>query len=73
MLCARLVVFLAAAASVSAFTVTKLRPKSRSYNNFVYLIRHGEKPADGSNGLSPRGEERAQCLAKNVSFGPPVS
>lgn len=33
----------------------------------VYLIRHGEKPADGSNGLSAQGEQRAQCV-KNV-FG----
>ncbi|KAF7964816.1 hypothetical protein HWV62_2741, partial [Athelia sp. TMB] len=31
------------------------------------LIRHGEKPSDGSNGLSAQGEERAQCL-RNV-FG----
>lgn len=28
----------------------------------VYLIRHGEKPADGSDGLSALGLERAQCL-----------
>ncbi|WPH03073.1 Hypothetical protein R9X50_00594700 [Acrodontium crateriforme] len=28
----------------------------------VYLIRHGEKPSDGSNGLSTQGMERAQCL-----------
>ncbi|KAJ2974907.1 hypothetical protein NQ176_g5811 [Zarea fungicola] len=28
----------------------------------VYFIRHGEKPADGSDGLSPQGEQRAQCL-----------
>ena len=34
----------------------------------VYLIRHGEKPSDGGNGLSQQGEERAQCLT-NV-FGP---
>lgn len=33
----------------------------------VYLIRHGEKPADGSAGLDPQGEQRAQCL-RNV-FG----
>lgn len=33
----------------------------------VYLIRHGEKPSDGSNGLSAQGEQRAQCL-RNV-FG----
>ncbi len=33
----------------------------------VYLIRHGEKPGSG-NGLSPQGEERAQCLTG--VFGP---
>ena len=27
----------------------------------VYFIRHGEKPDDG-DGLSPAGEQRAQCL-----------
>jgi hypothetical protein len=27
----------------------------------VYLIRHGEKPDEG-NGLSEKGEQRAQCL-----------
>jgi hypothetical protein len=33
----------------------------------VYLIRHGEKPSNGSTGLSAQGVERAQCL-RNV-FG----
>lgn len=28
----------------------------------VYLIRHGEKPSDGGDGLSALGVERAQCL-----------
>lgn len=28
----------------------------------VYLIRHGEKPANGDNGLSALGLQRAQCL-----------
>ncbi|CAO1620903.1 unnamed protein product [Jaminaea pallidilutea] len=28
----------------------------------VYLIRHGEKPADGGNGLSAMGVQRSQCL-----------
>ncbi|GMG08848.1 unnamed protein product [Aspergillus oryzae] len=28
----------------------------------VYLIRHGEKPDDGGNGLSAQGVQRAQCL-----------
>ena len=30
----------------------------------VYLIRHGEKPADGGNGLTTQGMQRAQCLRK---------
>ncbi|KAF9311058.1 hypothetical protein BG003_007827 [Podila horticola] len=33
----------------------------------IYLIRHGEKPSGGGNGLNPDGQERAQCL-RNV-FG----
>ena len=33
----------------------------------VYLIRHGEKPADGGNGLNAQGVQRSQCL-RNV-FG----
>lgn len=28
----------------------------------IYLIRHGEKPKDGGNGLSAEGLKRAQCL-----------
>ncbi|KAG0645647.1 hypothetical protein D0Z07_8551 [Hyphodiscus hymeniophilus] len=28
----------------------------------VYLIRHGEKPSDGGNGLSAQGVQRSQCL-----------
>lgn len=28
----------------------------------IYMIRHGEKPDDGSNGLSPEGEQRADCI-----------
>ncbi|KAI9369434.1 hypothetical protein BJX61DRAFT_545589 [Aspergillus egyptiacus] len=28
----------------------------------IYFIRHGEKPSDGGTGLSPQGEERADCL-----------
>jgi hypothetical protein len=28
----------------------------------VYLIRHGEKPSDGGDGLSAKGEQCAQCL-----------
>ncbi|KAK2599028.1 hypothetical protein QQS21_005494 [Conoideocrella luteorostrata] len=33
----------------------------------VFFIRHGEKPGGDENGLSARGEQRAQCL-RNV-FG----
>lgn len=33
----------------------------------VYLIRHGEKPSDGSNGLSAQGQQRAQCLVNVFS------
>ncbi|CZR55822.1 related to phosphoglycerate mutase family protein [Phialocephala subalpina] len=33
-----------------------------SAQSTVYLIRHGEKPADGSNGLTAQGQQRAQCL-----------
>lgn len=28
----------------------------------IYMIRHGEKPEDDSPGLSPEGEQRAQCV-----------
>ncbi|KAL1961751.1 hypothetical protein VTN77DRAFT_1077 [Rasamsonia byssochlamydoides] len=35
---------------------------SASATATVYLIRHGEKPSNGSTGLSDQGEERAQCL-----------
>ncbi|KAF8577368.1 hypothetical protein K439DRAFT_560742 [Ramaria rubella] len=37
-------------------------PSLAKFDNTVYLIRHGEKPADGGQGLDPQGEERAQCL-----------
>ncbi|PWY66780.1 hypothetical protein BO70DRAFT_433096 [Aspergillus heteromorphus CBS 117.55] len=37
----------------------------------VYLIRHGEKPSNGSDGLSAEGFERAQCLTH--VFGPDSS
>lgn len=33
-----------------------------SAQSTVYLIRHGEKPSDGGNGLSAQGMQRAQCL-----------
>ncbi|UZJ55162.1 hypothetical protein CBS101457_004482 [Exobasidium rhododendri] len=38
-----------------------------AFDNKIYLIRHGEKPADGGNGLSSQGVDRSQCL-RNV-FG----
>ncbi|KAF8814777.1 putative phosphoglycerate mutase family protein [Phlegmacium glaucopus] len=41
---------------------------SKSFDNEIFLIRHGEKPSDGGQGLDPQGEERAQCLTG--VFGP---
>ncbi|KAG9400827.1 hypothetical protein AC1031_010265 [Aphanomyces cochlioides] len=40
-------------------------------HSLIYLIRHGEKPDDDDNKyLSPRGEQRAACLAKKwKNFG----
>lgn len=37
----------------------------------VYMIRHGEKPSDGDDGLSAQGQQRAQCLTS--VFGPSSS
>ena len=45
-----------------SFSGSVLCKKAPKISNTVYLIRHGEKPADGGQGLSPQGEERAQCL-----------
>lgn len=36
--------------------------EANSSGSTVYLIRHGEKPSDGSNGLSAQGVQRSQCL-----------
>ena len=44
-----------------------LASSALAFTETVYLIRHGEKPADGGVGLSSAGEDRAQCL-RNV-FG----
>ncbi|KAF8517029.1 putative phosphoglycerate mutase family protein [Hysterangium stoloniferum] len=41
---------------------------AEAFNNKIFLIRHGEKPADGGQGLDAEGEERAQCLTG--VFGP---
>ncbi|KIJ42126.1 hypothetical protein M422DRAFT_60383 [Sphaerobolus stellatus SS14] len=41
---------------------------TKKISNTVYIIRHGEKPDDNGQGLSPQGEERAQCLTG--VFGP---
>lgn len=38
-----------------------------SISNTIYMIRHGEKPSDGGQGLSAQGEERAECLT-NVMY-----
>ncbi|KAM0747132.1 putative phosphoglycerate mutase family protein [Meredithblackwellia eburnea MCA 4105] len=47
---------------LSTTIVLSLLSSSFAYKEIVYLIRHGEKPSDGSNGLSATGEDRAQCL-----------
>lgn len=39
----------------------------------VYLIRHGEKPADGGDGLSEKGKQRAQCLRQVFGAGSPYN
>jgi len=41
----------------------KTKP-SGSHKPIVYLIRHGEKPANDGVGLNPSGEKRAQCIRK---------
>lgn len=51
----------------SSISVVALLAAATSASQTVYLIRHGEKPADGGNGLNIQGEQRAQCL-RNV-FG----
>ncbi|KAI5117011.1 hypothetical protein M0805_004396 [Coniferiporia weirii] len=52
-------------------TLLSAKPKPPSIANTVYLIRHGEKPADGGKGLSPQGKRRAECLVNvfNASSG----
>lgn len=42
--------------------VLSLAASTLAYKETVYLIRHGEKPADGSNGLNAEGMQRAQCI-----------
>ncbi|KUJ18966.1 putative phosphoglycerate mutase family protein [Mollisia scopiformis] len=44
------------------FLVTALAAATVSAKSTAYLIRHGEKPSDGSDGLSAQGMQRAQCL-----------
>jgi hypothetical protein len=41
--------------------------KHPSQDTTIYVIRHAEKPADGSSGLTRKGQLRAQCLSR-VSF-----
>lgn len=53
---------LALALSISALFAAVSAKKAPKISNTVYLIRHGEKPADGGQGLTAQGEERAQCL-----------
>lgn len=44
-----------------------LLPRRPFSGTNVYVIRHGEKPADGSGGLTRKGRLRAQCI-KHVSL-----
>jgi hypothetical protein len=48
---------------VLAFIFSVLFSTALAYNNTVYLIRHAEKPKHG-NGLSRKGEQRAECLVQ---------
>ena len=57
-----LCVGLATAAVAQQFIIED--PPKKSLPQRVILIRHGEKPASGDD-LSPRGYERADCLAKH--------
>lgn len=50
--------------SVSTLSLFVLSTFVTAHNPTVYLIRHGEKPSDGSAGLAQDGEKRAQCLRK---------
>ena len=45
--------------AVSAILATAAAQSSK----MVYLIRHGEKPADGGDDLTPAGYQRAACIA----------
>lgn len=44
------------------FSLTLLLAAVVACKPTVHLIRHGEKPADGGNGLSAQGVQRSQCL-----------
>ncbi|KAF2720485.1 putative phosphoglycerate mutase family protein [Polychaeton citri CBS 116435] len=59
----RAVTFAAAAAVLTSSLV--------SAQATVYLIRHGEKPSDGGDGLSSQGQQRAQCLVNVFSTSSP--
>jgi len=48
--------------------LAQARPGNSHRENTIYVIRHGEKPADGSHGLTRKGQLRAQCLKR--LFGP---
>jgi hypothetical protein len=47
---------------VAYFGVVATAALATAASPIVYLIRHGEKPSDGGNGLSAQGIQRAQCL-----------
>lgn len=60
-------VALAAAVHVNAVASPFIVRDKTKVDADVYLIRHGEKIDDDHTGLSPRGEERADCVEKLFS------
>ena len=57
------IIFLSLTSVLAA--IAKSNPPKIS--NTVFLIRHGEKPSDGGQGLTALGQQRAQCLV-NVRY-----
>ncbi|KAG9234018.1 putative phosphoglycerate mutase family protein [Amylocarpus encephaloides] len=47
---------------IASFSVLVVLATVVTAANTVYFIRHGEKPADGGNGLNAQGVQRSQCL-----------
>lgn len=52
--------------AMSLFISSQASPASHhpSTETTIYIIRHGEKPSDGSDGLTRKGKLRAQCVKR---------